>query len=729
MSTEESYRNTNGLRELFEAAGNRNADAITALATALEGAPAGFDTWSADVKAAWEKGLKPVCDKLERPERITGEVERLIQALLRCGVDTKEARQLYELHFKYAFPRTDAAEDVLNAIGFTDPAQKISLAARRYRLYTMLRMGEAATCFDTAHGKGVIIKFDAVRRKAAKGEPRTEECQIQILQDRIRAFALRDFLDTFALVRRGGVLDNAIRRVEGIHCQDEADLAAKLLAGVESIAPVTAEGIHQMLVPVVMSQASYEAMAHPAAASKAVEESRGAAGDARSERWDDSRSVAELQTRLANLLAQKQNLVLADPHLDNIRALLERDANRTDAAHGQLARQWAEAVAILRQSDLFNDLLKELLTRLDAAGNVAVWKDVDFCADLVDKMAKAQIPGWLKVTQETKGSAYLVDITVRLPQSLWCHAEKLLDGTREHALLEERVFQDFAEGHPTNDHYCWLWKSSTRDPRKAEVLGDAYLLFKTLHLELRGNYLKSQRTLHKLLLDDVKFQQAVMRNGDEAAVQNLIRCIRHKPLLDASERQSLLVKIVRSYPQYRSLVEERSVAAHAMRPARALTSAASFRRLQEELKNLIEVLQPKNTAAIEEARALGDLSENAEYKAAKELQRELGRRRNAMERQVQSLQPTDFRQQQVADVVIPGCKLTLQYAGADAPEVQYLLGVLDGDVSRHFLSYESPLGQLLVSKRVGASLKAPNGDEVTIVKLEPLPPEVLAALA
>jgi transcription elongation factor GreA len=177
------------------------------------------------------------------------------------------------------------------------------------------------------------------------------------------------------------------------------------------------------------------------------------------------------------------------------------------------------------------------------------------------------------------------------------------------------------------------------------------------------------------------------------------------------------------------MVEERSTATHTLRPARALTSAASFRRLQAELKELVEVLQPKNTKAIEEARALGDLSENAEYKSAKELQRELGRRRNAMERQVQNLQPTDFRQQQVAGVVIPGCKLTLQYEGAAEPETQYLLGVLDGDVARHFLSYESPLGQVLVSKRVGDVLKAPNGTPLTIVGIEPLPQEVLDELA
>ncbi len=728
MATAESYLDMTEMRELFEAAGDRNVNAIAALAEALEAAPADFGVWPAEARTAWTKGPVPLCARLERPERITGEVERLIKALLRRGVDTKEARQLYELHFKYSFPRTDAAEDVLNAIGFTDPAQKVPLAARRYRLYTMLRMGDAANCFDTEHGKGAIIKFDTVHRKpAAKGEPKTEECQIQILQERMRAFPLRVFLDTFVLVKRGSFLDGVMHRANGVHCQSEEERAAKLLEGVEAIASVTAENIHRMLVPAVMSEAAYEALAHPAVA-KQSEEVR-MSGDADSGRWDDSRSVAEMQTRLVNLLAKKQSLSLEEPHVDNIRKLLERDANRTDAAHGQLACQWIEAVAILRQSDLFNDLLQELLGRLDAADGVAVWKDLDFFAELVDKMAKAQIPGWLKVTQEIKGSEYLVDATVKLPQSLWCHTEKLLDATRERGLLEERVFKDFAEGHPTNDHYCWLWKYPTSDPRKAEYLGDVYLLFKTLHLELRGNYLKSQRTLHKLLMDDVKFQQAVMRDGDASAVQNLIRCIRHKPLLDASERQSLLVKIVRIYPQYRSMVEERSTATHTLRPARALTSAASFRRLQAELKELVEVLQPKNTKAIEEARALGDLSENAEYKSAKELQRELGRRRNAMERQIQNIQPTDFKQQQVADVVIPGCKLTLQYEGAAAPETIYLLGVLDGDVTRHFLSYESPLGQLLVSKRAGAGLVAPDGTAVTIVKIEPLPQEILDELA
>ena len=732
MPNQDSYCNLNELAELFVAAADKNANAIDALAGALAAAPVPFAAWPAAVQDAWKKGLAPLCAKLDRPDRITDEINRLLLAMLNSGMDSKEFRKAYVMHFLYAYPRTEAQEDTLEAIGFTDGSQNVPAAALRYELYGMIRQGEARVCFEGKFGKGVVVKLEALKPKPPKGAKKgeyddRESCRVYVMQDRLRDYGLREFLDSFALVRQGSLLDRIFNLDRGVaHFEDEASAVAALMECVKSLKPVSAEELHRAIVPVAMSQAAFEALCRPVAVRKA-EDARPAGGD--NERWDSSRSVPELQTRLSMLVAGKQSLALDDINVSNIRKLLRQDAGRTDAAHETLARQWLEAVAMLRGSNLFNESLLELLRELDADHAVAVWNDLDFFVAMVDKMAKTLILPWLQTTMEVRGKEFVVDATLKLPLSVWAHTEKLLGASNSHDLLVERVFQDFEDGHPSNDHYCWLWKSAIKDPRREQYLGDAYMLFKTMHLELRGNYLRSQRDLHKLLMDNENFQKILMRNGDEEAVQNLIRCIRHKPLLDASEKQSLLVKIVRSYPCFKHLVEVHNVGGHALRPSRQLTSAASFRRLQAELVDLVEVQQPRNTQAIEEARALGDLSENAEYKSAKELQRELGRRRYRMERQVESLQPTDFRQAQPGQTVIPGCLVTLQYEGAKAPEKIYLLGVLDGDVQRHFLSYESPLGQLLVSRKVGDSFTAPNGSQATILGVEALPQAVLDELA
>ena len=169
----------------------------------------------------------------------------------------------------------------------------------------------------------------------------------------------------------------------------------------------------------------------------------------------------------------------------------------------------------------------------------------------------------------------------------------------------------------TPEHFFWLWKAAKCELR-SKHLSNSYLLFKTLHAEARGSYLKSKRALHKLLVDDEQFQREVMKMGDQDAIKALVRCVKHQPLLDKSERQSLLVKIVRHYPEAIHEVEERGRSTR--RTIANVTSIRSYQQCKKELEELINVLVPENISAIEHARSLGDLRENSEFKYAKERQ-------------------------------------------------------------------------------------------------------------
>lgn len=436
-------------------------------------------------------------------------------------------------------------------------------------------------------------------------------------------------------------------------------------------------------------------------------------------RWDESRSIAELEGRLT----RTEKLALDPPaNLDAVKALLSRDAARAD-----LAPSWCNAVAII-QREAASDASLSLEGYLkEIAEKVAAWNNPDLFVAISDKMPTKLVTAWFATTLAAKGGNYLIDATLRMPYRLWGNAEKLLAGDRDlKELFVKQIKLAFKEEKPSADHYFWLWKAPKSDPDRAVYLAKPYVLFKVLRKELKGNYLKSQRELRRLLLADENFQRTLMRDGDETVSRDLINCARRLPLLDADERQALLVRICRLYPYLTVYVADNPNRKRlAIAPQ---TSIRSFQELQKRLQNLVDVEIPANEEAIKTAKGHGDLSENSEFKAAKERQRELGKLRFQLEQQMAELRPTDFADVQVGNVVVPGCVVTLKYTDDDHDEAITILGLLDNDPDHNCISYGTPLAKTLLGKETGETVTLPSNKSAVIEALAPLPPELLAKL-
>jgi transcription elongation GreA/GreB family factor len=153
-----------------------------------------------------------------------------------------------------------------------------------------------------------------------------------------------------------------------------------------------------------------------------------------------------------------------------------------------------------------------------------------------------------------------------------------------------------------------------------------------------------------------------------------------------------------------------------------------YNRRVAELKDLVDVQIPENIKAIEHARSLGDLRENSEYKYAKERQRMLGLRRREWEESLVGLRATDFTDVQLDNAVVPGCAVKIQYNDAST-EVFYILGLLDSEPEKHIISYDAPLGKMLVGLGIGAKLTMPNGAKASIASIDKLPKEMYKYLA
>ncbi|MGD9124213.1 MAG: transcription elongation factor GreA [Desulfarculaceae bacterium] len=137
---------------------------------------------------------------------------------------------------------------------------------------------------------------------------------------------------------------------------------------------------------------------------------------------------------------------------------------------------------------------------------------------------------------------------------------------------------------------------------------------------------------------------------------------------------------------------------------RQLISRQGCDRLKEELDNLQRVELPRNVQAIAEARAHGDLSENAEFHAAKERQAVIAAKIAELQEMLARAEIVDPLPQPEGRVVF-GANVTVYDPDADEEMTYQILGPAESDASQGRISLNSPIGQALLGKEEGDEIQ------------------------
>ena len=137
-----------------------------------------------------------------------------------------------------------------------------------------------------------------------------------------------------------------------------------------------------------------------------------------------------------------------------------------------------------------------------------------------------------------------------------------------------------------------------------------------------------------------------------------------------------------------------------------------LKKLQEELEDLKKNKRPKVVEAIAEARAHGDLKENAEYHAAKELQGLVEAKINEMESALANAQVIDVKEIPETGRVIFGSTIKVYDIEKDNEVVYKIVGNLESDPEKGHISIDTPIAKGLVGKFVDDEIKinTPSGD-------------------
>jgi transcription elongation factor GreA len=152
------------------------------------------------------------------------------------------------------------------------------------------------------------------------------------------------------------------------------------------------------------------------------------------------------------------------------------------------------------------------------------------------------------------------------------------------------------------------------------------------------------------------------------------------------------------------------------------TTSESYDKKQKRLQHIISVEVPENSKEIGEARELGDLKENAEYKAAKERQVNLSNTVTKLKEDIEKAQVLSM--DDIDDSVIGfGTKVMLKNEESEEQEEYTIMGPWESDPSNQVLSYMSPFGGELSGHKEGDTFEFTINNKkykYTVEKIEPV---------
>jgi transcription elongation GreA/GreB family factor len=283
-------------------------------------------------------------------------------------------------------------------------------------------------------------------------------------------------------------------------------------------------------------------------------------------------------------------------------------------------------------------------------------------------------------------------------------------------LCREIVQGVFARKEPHIELLSWLHRNpeSMRRWVRAEPFDTANLTLDALESEAAGDLLKARNLMRDRCARDEWLREFLGAMTADQRREWVAR-LKQTRAWSSLDRQSIIGRAIKMYPDCQAVMSREAEAAPAESRTRA-TSQRSYILRQRAYRKLIETDIPANSRDIAEARAHGDLRENAEFKAAKEMQGILLQRRAEAERDLKLVQPTAFKQAFTGRIG-PGTGVTLAYPDGRS-ESYWILGEWDSDDGLRIIPSSARLAQVLEGKREGDEVLVPgiDGDAACAVR-------------
>ena len=245
-----------------------------------------------------------------------------------------------------------------------------------------------------------------------------------------------------------------------------------------------------------------------------------------------------------------------------------------------------------------------------------------------------------------------------------------------------------------------LWLGKERSDAFADILGPEVFRAMLTSMERDQFNEKKSNRLRDFILDDPELIADLIESADIEVVKDLTRALQFSPSFDDMDKRSLLARIVKIFPSIQAVISGE----HVKQDASLIVSWESLERRKDEYAELVQKKIPANSKDIAVARSYGDLRENHEYKAAKEMQKILMRRKHELESQLVRARGMDFANVKT-DVVGIGTRVKVTEPNTQHIESFAILGAWDSDPEHGVISYLSPVAQSLLNRNVGEEVE------------------------
>jgi len=437
--------------------------------------------------------------------------------------------------------------------------------------------------------------------------------------------------------------------------------------------------------------------------------------------FEEKRSYEKivLAERLFDLAAEKEDLQADLPQVlaDLTVAIMEaKNLSQADRLYGiwvrnNLARDVEEDVEKLEPTSA--SILKECEEDLPALADLMPAK---FHARFLDLVARTYTDKWKDIILNL-----LQNTTVKFSGEC---AHFLID-REESKLLIKSLNTCLDEQSLKAPVLLWMLKFRGLSKFK-DLLGDMInprlltAVFSAIDYESLKNATSRRIPLAEILSDDRELLSDILGKGSEENAKDLAQALLLNPGFEDLTKRSLLARFIKKFPKIQSMLDgertgDSSGGSSAVTDDTLIVSKESYDRKLADLDEITKVKIPANSQAIEAARELGDLKENAEYQMAKDDQKVLLARQAELQADLMRAKATDFTEAP-SDSVGVGTIVDLKDSNTGDKMKYTILGAWDSDPENNILSYLTPLAQKILGKKAGENVEIDiEGNEQSLV--------------
>ena len=418
------------------------------------------------------------------------------------------------------------------------------------------------------------------------------------------------------------------------------------------------------------------------------------------ETFAGARQLKDQIGALERILRELEEFKDSATQLQSIISVAEETARR----NAKMAT--AEALTMLTQRDEMVERVKELQAGAAAPTIASMLLDEQRAlSSLLEEVPAAKLRRIINALPSAFGDAWTskaLQLVARGSTRVVTEAARLMQEHEKNEELKTALDRAIRDHSISSSALTWLCDKKEREGQFKSLIHPRVMSAILSALERDQFNENRDRKLHDLVVNDQTLLPDLIKGSEIEEVREAMRKLLLTPIFEDLNKRSLLGRFVRHFPELEVLISGEREEKHES----LIVSWESLEKRQLEYEDIITKKIPENTKEIAIAREYGDLRENFEFKAAKEMQRVLMRRKQEMERDISLARGTDFANPDTKQVSI-GTTVSVKGVEDNHVDTYHILGAWDTNPEQGIISYKAAIAQSLLGRKCGEMVDLP----------------------